>query len=108
MALETSPASAAETAFMIAVVVKMLVERPRHAATVKGFSKYAALTTVPCRLSLLLGDVKSLVETDSPVWAIASIAWAFKRSIRVYRAPMAVLVKAKSGRLENIGSRMGA
>lgn len=68
---------------MIAVFVKMLVERPRQAATVKGFSRYAALTMVLCRRSFILGDVNSLVETASPVSAIASRAWAFRRSIRV-------------------------
>jgi hypothetical protein len=68
---------------MIAVFVKMLVDRPRHAATVKGFSRYAALTTALCRRSLFLGDVKSLDATASPESAIASRALAFRRSIRV-------------------------
>lgn len=83
IALKTSPSSAAEMECMIAVFVKMLVDRPRHAATVNGFNRYAALTTVLCRRSFLLEDVKSLVETASPESAIASRAFAFTRSTRV-------------------------
>ena len=93
---------------MIAVLVNRLVERPRHAAMVKGFNRYAALTMTLWKQSFSLEDVKNLVETASLDSAMASRAWAFRRSIRVYIAPIAVLVKAESGSIENSGSRIGA
>ena len=83
MALKTSPSSAAEMELIIAVFVKVLVERPRHAAIVNGFKRYTALTMVLSRRSLFLEDVKSLVDTASPESAMASRALAFRRSTKV-------------------------
>lgn len=83
MALKASPSKAAETECMIAVFVKMLVDRPRHVATVNGFKRYAALMVAPSSRSRLLDDVKSLVDTASRESAIRPRAFAFRMSIRV-------------------------
>ena len=47
MALKALAVIALETACMIAALVKALVDRPKQAATVKGFRRYAMLSVEP-------------------------------------------------------------
>ena len=91
----------------MAVFVKMLVERPRHAATVNGLNRYAALMKMLGKRSFPLDETKSLVETASPESAIVPIAPAFKRSRSVYITALPTF-EAEIGRSENIGKRRGA
>jgi hypothetical protein len=83
MALKALPVTASETAWIMAVLVKALVERPKHAAMVKGLRRYATLNVAPSSRTWLRGEVKSLLETASPESAILARAPAFARSIIV-------------------------
>jgi hypothetical protein len=91
---------------MIAALVKALVDRPKHAAIVKGLRRYAMLIVTPSSLFFFRGEVKSLLETASPESAILARAFAFARSIRVKRRP--VTIELRLGKRENSGSRRGA
>lgn len=77
------PVTAFETAWIMAVLVKMLVDRPKHAAIAKGLRRYAMLKVAPSSPSCFRGEVKSLLETASLELAISARASAFARSIAV-------------------------
>lgn len=66
----TSPCTAFATAVRMAVLVNTKVDRERHVATVKGFSRNAAPAAHAGEELPFLLDVCNGVEAETPVLAI--------------------------------------
>ena len=128
MALRGAPAMAFAMAWRMAQVVKTLVERPMHVATVKGFRRklvdnmsapihhvsparecaYAAATVKPPHRFPLRGDLNSADAPASPESAILTSASALRRSTAMYRRYVNMGKVATSGSIEKSGRKRGA
>lgn len=82
MELRLLPITALDTAARIAVVVKTVVDLPRHVATVKGLKRYHAAMVVPSHLTSFRELKYSLPAIDTPEFEIETNAFAFTISTR--------------------------